>query len=135
MNTNNQNALFDAANSAMQNAYCPYSKFQVGCAIRASNGKIYHGCNIENVSYGLTLCAEGAAIAAMISDGQRQITEIAIIASSQTSCYPCGACRQRLTEFAQQAVPIHLYANQYEVTTLTLGELLPHAFGPELNQT
>jgi cytidine deaminase len=91
--------LLAAAKSAMKVAYAPYSKFSVGAAVRTKSGKIFRGCNVENVSFGLTICAERSAVAAAISAGERDFVVIAVVANSKKPALPCGACRQVLAEF------------------------------------
>ena len=87
------------AKEAAQNSYSPFSRFAVGAAILTSSGKIYQGCNVENSSFGLTICAERTAIFKAVSEGEREILAVAIYSPNSDSCYPCGACRQVLYEF------------------------------------
>lgn len=89
--------LIRAALDAQQRAYCPYSNFPVGAAIRTASGKIFQGCNVENVSYGLTICAERVAACSAVAAGEREFTDIAVVSNGGAS--PCGACRQFLAEF------------------------------------
>ena len=91
--------LMDKAKEAVQNSYSPFSRFAVGAAIVAKSGKIYQGCNVENSSFGLTICAERCAIFKAVSEGEREILAIAIYSPNTDSCYPCGACRQVMYEF------------------------------------
>ena len=100
--------LFAAAQKAFGKAYAPYSKFCVGAAILGDDGKIYNGCNVENVSYPCGTCAEAGAIAAMIAGGSKSISEILILADSRELIKPCGACLQRIAEFAENDTLIHL---------------------------
>ncbi len=93
-------ALLRAAAAVRLNAYAPYSRFKVGCAIRAEDGRISVGANVENASYPEGLCAEAAAIAAMVAAGQRRIAEIAVVCEGAEPAPPCGGCRQRIAEFA-----------------------------------
>jgi len=118
------------AKTMMARAYAPYSKFHVGAAIRGANGKLYGGCNIENIAYPIGNCAEASAIAAMVADGETRIAEILVIGPEGELCPPCGACRQRLREFADNGLPIHLADPRGIRKTFTLGELLPLSFGP-----
>lgn len=122
-------ALLAAAAKARTRAYAPYSRFRVGAAVRAANGRIYAGCNVENASYPLTTCAEVAAITQMVLDGQSQILEVAVVGSGDTPVPPCGGCRQCLSEFADADTPVYLGADD-SCETYTLGQLLPSAFGP-----
>jgi cytidine deaminase len=124
-------SLLQAAKDAMAQAYAPYSKYQVGAAILAENGKVYSGCNVENAAYPIGNCAEASAIAAMVRDGARQIREIAVIGSGTELCTPCGGCRQRIREFAGAATRIHACDASGVRRTFTCDELLPQSFGPE----
>ena len=101
-------ALITAAAAARDNAYAPYSRFKVGAAIRAADGRIFVGANVENASYPAGLCAEAAALAAMIAAGARRVAELAIVAESAAPVPPCGLCRQRLAEFAGPEAAVHL---------------------------
>lgn len=123
--------LFEAARAAMEHAYAPYSKFRVGAAVLAANGKIYSGCNVENAALPIGTCAEAGAIAAMVQDGARQIREVAVIGSGELLCTPCGGCRQRIREFAAPDVRVHVCGPEGLRRTFTCNELLPHSFGPE----
>ena len=123
--------LFAAASAAMERAYAPYSKFQVGAAILASNGQIYSGCNVENAAYPIGTCAEAGAIAAMVRDGAQQIREVVVIGRGDQMCTPCGGCRQRIREFAAADTKIHVCGPEGLRRTFTRDELLPASFGPE----
>lgn len=114
---------------AMARAYAPYSTFKVGVCIESASGQLYSGCNIENASYSLTMCAESVAIAAMLNAGEQSIQRIVIVSSGADFCTPCGACRQRLLEFAGDSLDIALFNPQGELQQFTLGQLLPHSFG------
>jgi cytidine deaminase len=114
----------------MGRAYAPYSGFGVGAVLRGANGKLYAGCNVENAAYPQSTCAEVAAIAAMIADGERRIVEAVVVGKGEALIAPCGGCRQSLREFASDALPIHLCGTEGARRTVTLGELLPMAFGP-----
>ena len=124
-------ALFDAARAAQVNAYAPYSGFNVGAAIRTPKGAIFSGCNVENAAFPQGACAEAAAIGAMALAGERRIAEILVIGDGDGLCTPCGGCRQRIREFADASAPIHVAGPEGVRASFTLGELLPHAFGPE----
>ena len=121
--------LINEARKAATNAYCPYSKFHVGAAVKTKSGEIFHGCNIENASYGLTICAERVAIFKAISAGET-IKEIAVSCvdakenSNSLEKMPCGACRQVMAEFLEPESNIYVDG----VKTFRLAELLPHGF-------
>lgn len=124
-------ALFEAARAAQARAHAPYSRFRVGAAIRAASGAVHVGCNVENAAYPVGACAEAGALSAMVAAGDRQIAEVLVYAEGSEPCTPCGACRQRLREFAAAAVPVHAAGPEGLRASFTLGELLPHAFGPD----
>ncbi|MEC7500867.1 MAG: cytidine deaminase [Planctomycetota bacterium] len=127
MDQQHKEALLSAAVQASETAYAPYSKFRVGAALLGKNDVIYRGVNVENASYGLTICAERSAVFNAISEGERQFDLIAI--ASPGGVAPCGACRQVLHEFAPD-IKIFLVDTSGEkpVTELSLNVLLPHAF-------
>ena len=127
-------ALFSAAANARSNAYAPYSGFAVGAALRAVSGAIFSGANVENASYPVGTCAEAAAIAAMVLAGQRRFVEILIIGEGDALVTPCGACRQRMREFADEEAKIHVAGVTGVRATFTLGGLLPAAFGPSITK-
>ena len=120
-------ALVAAARQAQASAYAPYSGFRVGAAVRTAAGNVYIGCNVENASYGLAICAERAAVfAAVAAEGPHcQILAIAVFADTE-SCAPCGACRQVLAEFGPDAATTFLVEGRY--VTRGLAELLPYQF-------
>lgn len=93
------NLLMERAKEASKTSYSPFSRFAVGAAVLASSGKIYEGCNVENSSFGLTICAERCAIFKAVSEGEREILAVAIYSPNSDNCYPCGACRQVMYEF------------------------------------
>ena len=124
--------LYEAARDAMAKAYAPYSKFPVGAAIRADDGRIYAGANIENLSFPQGWCAEPTAIGAMIMGGARRIEEIAVIAEKLPLCTPCGGCRQKISEFASADARVYLCDDQGVQKTVTMAELLPYAFNTDV---
>ena len=124
--------LFEAAREAMAFAHAPYSKFPVGAAIRAEDGKIYKGANIENLSFPQGWCAEPSAISAMVMGGAKKITEIAVIAEKLALCPPCGGCRQKIAEFASADTKIYLCDETGVQKVMTMDELLPFSFKTEL---
>ena len=123
--------LYVAAEAIRAKAYAPYSKFSVGAAILADDGKIYSGCNIENAAYPQGNCAETSAIAAMIAGGARRITRIYVTGPGASPVTPCGGCRQRIREFADLDVTVISHGVDGTPLFSTLGDLLPHSFGPE----
>ena len=127
-----ENDLFEAAREAMSKAHAPYSKFPVGAAIRAEDGKIYTGANIENLSFPQGWCAEPTAIGCMIMGGGRKIVEMAVIAEKLPLCPPCGGCRQKIAEFATAKTPIYLCDETGVKKTMTMEELLPHSFATDI---
>ncbi len=124
-------ALIDAAAAARANAYAPYSRFAVGAAIRAEDGRLYAGANVENAAYPQGQCAEASAIGAMIAAGARRIEAMVLLADGAALCTPCGGCRQRIREFAEPMTEIHLCGLEGVRRTVTVGELLPLSFGPD----
>lgn len=122
------NELFTEALKARRCAYAPYSGFSVGAAVLGSNNKLYTGANVENISYPCGTCAEQAAIARMISDGCREIAEILIIADTAEPITPCGACLQRIKEFAGSKTVVHLANLNGIVKSLNFNNFLPLAF-------
>ncbi|MCW5731625.1 MAG: cytidine deaminase [Alphaproteobacteria bacterium] len=125
--------LFQAARKARARAHAPYSGFRVGAAILADDGSIHVGCNVENVAYPEGICAETAAIAAMLAAGRRRIREILVVGSGRAVTTPCGGCRQRIREFAGDATVIHVCGPRGVAASFTVDELLPHAFGPDMS--
>src|SRR5262245_15236125 len=122
--------LIEAARAAREHAYAPYSCFKVGAAVRSTSGAIHRGCNVENASYGATLCAERAALAAMVAAGEDRAVAVAVYADSEEPTMPCGICRQVLFELAatpKQAVKVWIVGPSATKTT-TLGALLPEPF-------
>lgn len=123
--------LFEKAKKASENAYCPYSKFKVGACILYKNKKEYTGCNVENASYGLSLCAERNAMSNAIAQGETsKIEAIAIYSPNQKKCMPCGACRQWLTEFAidETETKIILEDKDDKLLVLSLKDIFPYGF-------
>jgi cytidine deaminase len=121
--------MISAARTAQSRAYAPYSNFHVGAALEALDGAVFVGCNVENASYGLTICAERAAICAAISAGARGFRRAVVVSDADPPAAPCGACRQVLAEFGLE-LPIEGVGSRQTVQW-RLSELLPVAFGPE----
>jgi cytidine deaminase len=116
--------LIAAAWEARDKAYAPYSRFKVGAALLGAKGQIFPGCNVENISYGLTNCAERVAVGAAVAAGSLEFDKVAIVADTSTPISPCGACRQVLAEFGVKTV---ILANRSERVVFSLDELLPRA--------
>ncbi len=125
------NDIVAAARAAKDKAYAPYSRFKVGAAVRGESGRLHLGCNVENAAYPQGWCAEASAIAAMVMAGETRIVEVAVMGGGEALCTPCGGCRQKLREFAGEELPIHVCGPEGLRRTVTLGELLPLAFGPD----
>ncbi|WP_299655981.1 cytidine deaminase [uncultured Tateyamaria sp.] len=120
--------LKQAAVAVRENAHAPYSNFKVGAALRAADGTVFSGCNVENVAYPEGTCAEAGAIAAMVAAGQRQILEAYVVAGSPMPVPPCGGCRQKLAEFGAGDVRVTMATTKGVEQVMTLAELLPGAF-------
>lgn len=120
--------LLKLAREAAQNAYAPYSKFKVGACALFEDGSVYTGCNVENASYGLSLCAERNALSAAVADGKHTcLTAIAIYSQNIKPCFPCGACRQWIAEFSENA-KIILQDGENGFKEFSIQELLPYSF-------
>lgn len=118
--------LLTAALAARNHAYAPYSQFKVGAAVQGSSGRIYTGCNIENASFGLTVCAEQTAIIKAISEGEHSLKKLAVVADTQQPVSPCGACRQVIVEFGIETIILgNLEGDQIVYRS---SELLPYLF-------
>lgn len=131
--------LLAAAFAARERAYTPYSHFQVGAALLTQEGKIYSGCNIENAAYGPSNCAERTAVFKAVSEGERRFAAIAVVGAPKgtakrdfSACWPCGVCRQVMREFCAPDFPIITFSGSGGAVSCTLGQLLPHDFGPEM---
>jgi cytidine deaminase len=122
-------ALVEAARAVQQRAYAPYSRFRVGCALEADDGRVFVGCNVENASYGLTICAERAAVCAAVAAGARGLRRAVVVTDADPPAAPCGACRQVLSEFGRD-LRVNAVGPAGAVSW-TMAELLPAAFGPE----
>jgi cytidine deaminase len=123
-----ENDLVAAARMVRENAHAPYSRFKVGAAVRAASGKVYIGCNVENVAYPEGTCAEAGAIAAMVAAGERELVDVAVIADSPQPVPPCGGCRQKLAEFGDPEVRVVLATTDGLQLETTVGKLLPGSF-------
>lgn len=122
-----RDALLKAARDVRHNAYAPASRFLVGAAVRSDDGRTFVGCNVENASYGLTICAERAAVCAAVAAGARRLVAVAIVTDLSDPARPCGACRQVLAEFGP-AMPVLLAGSGEAVVETSLDRLLPEPF-------
>ncbi len=122
----NRKELIQLAREARRRAYAPYSNFQVGAALLGVSGQVYTGCNVENISFGLTVCAERVALFKAVSEGEREFRSIAIVTANAAS--PCGACRQVLSEFAPALEVIIASDDSESYETFSLRDLLPRCF-------
>ncbi len=132
MNTVDHNELMhmlSLACAARERAYAPYSGFRVGACLRASDGQYYLGCNIENAAYSVANCAERTALFTAVYQGARSFDALAVACSGERPAYPCGVCRQALSEFCDPQMPVAVCGAAGEAELTTLGALLPHAFG------
>ncbi|MDW0108978.1 cytidine deaminase [Sporosarcina aquimarina] len=123
--------LMEHAKRALENAYVPYSKFPVGAALLTEDGIVFEGCNIENSAYSMANCAERTAFFKAVSEGNRSFKALAVTGETEGPISPCGACRQVISEFCSQDMPVYLTNLKGDVTETTVGELLPGAFSKE----
>jgi cytidine deaminase len=123
--------LFEAARAAQERAYAPYSRFKVGAALVTPGGAVFAGCNVENAAFPVGTCAEAGAIAAMIAAGERRIAAMLVLGEGEALVAPCGACRQRIREFAPPDALIHIADLNGIRRSFRADELLPASFGPE----
>lgn len=123
--------LLAAARAAQGRAHAPYSRFRVGAAVLDESGRVHAGCNVENAAYPQGTCAETLAIATMVREGGRQVHALLVLGDGEALVTPCGGCRQRLREFAAPGTPVLVADREHVRARYTLGELLPHSFGPE----
>lgn len=125
------NKMSKVAQKMMGKAYAPYSNYHVGVCVEAEDGSLFGGCNIENASYGITLCAECVAISALVAAGKKRIKSLLVMGCGDELCTPCGRCRQLIREFAALDAPIYLCDKKGRLQeTVTLEQLLPKSFGP-----
>ena len=120
--------LMDTAKEAAKKSYSPFSKFAVGAGVLTSSGKVYGGCNIENSSFGMTICAERCAIFKAVSDGEREILAVAIYSPNEDDCYPCGACRQVMYEFQGEREIEIITEEKGELNIKKMSDFLPFGF-------
>lgn len=128
--------LLALAKKAMQNAYAPYSHFHVGASIQTTSSQMYAGCNVENAAYGLTLCAEANALCNMVLAGEQHVEAILILTAAPSPCPPCGACRQRIAEFAQNNTILYLCTTKGDYEAHRFEAIFPNPFAaPFLENT
>jgi cytidine deaminase len=127
----NTEKLIEESKKAREKAYVPYSNFQVGAAILTTDGKVYHGCNIENAAYSMCNCAERTALFKAYSEGDRDFKMLAVVADTDRPCSPCGACRQVISELCPSDMKVILTNLKGDTLEITVAELLPGAFSPE----
>jgi cytidine deaminase len=127
----NKHELIEEAKKAREKAYVPYSKFQVGAALLSADGKIYHGCNIENAAYPMCICAERTALFKAFSEGDRNFVGLAVVADVKRPVPPCGACRQVISELCPPEMVVYLTNMHGEIQEITVENLLPGAFSAE----
>ncbi|MBV7507523.1 cytidine deaminase [Bacillus sp. sid0103] len=123
--------LIEEAKRAREKAYAPYSKFGVGAALLSKDGKVYHGCNIENAAYSMCNCAERTALFKAYSEGDKDFQMLAVVADTDRPCSPCGACRQVISELCSKDMTVILTNLKGDILELTVEDLLPGAFTPE----
>jgi cytidine deaminase len=119
--------LIEAAKQARENAHAPYSNFRVGAALRSTSGRIFGGCNVENATYGLTMCAERVAIFKAVSEGERGFSAIAVVTDTEVLTPPCGACRQLIWEFCGD-IPVNMANLKGKIEVIQMKELFPRPF-------
>jgi len=124
-------AMLALAREVRERAYAPYSSYHVGAVVRALDGELFAGCNVENAAYPQGTCAEAGAIAAMVAAGQRTIVEVLVMGPRGRACTPCGGCRQKLAEFSAAQTPVHICDPDGVLMSSTVGALFPHAFALE----
>ena len=124
-------ALLAAARAVRDHAHAPYSRFHVGAALLDEQGRIHAGCNVENAAYPQGLCAEAGALAQLVASGVKRVEAVVVVGVGPHLTTPCGGCRQKLREFAADDTPVIVADLQQVRARFTLGELLPHSFGPE----
>jgi cytidine deaminase len=121
--------LYEEAIKTRENAYAPYSNFKVGACLLSDDGEIFSGCNVENASYGLSICAERNAIFSAVAEGKRKFKAMLIVAEGEKPVKPCGACRQVMVEFGD--FDVYLANTKGKIEKTKVSELLPNAFGPK----
>jgi cytidine deaminase len=125
-----EDAMLQAARAVREHAHAPYSRFSVGAALLDEQGRVHAGCNVENAAHPQGLCAEAGALAHLVAAGGRRVTAVVVVGDGAQPCTPCGGCRQKLREFASDDVPVIVADSTAVRARFTLGQLLPHSFGP-----
>lgn len=123
--------MVQEAKRSLRAAYSPYSKVRVGASVLGADGKVYSGCNVENASYGATICAERTAVVKAVSEGNKEIKGVVIVTEAQEPWAPCGMCRQVLLEFGSPKTPVLLVSTKGKSRRFTLGKLCPASFSPK----
>jgi cytidine deaminase len=123
--------MLGAARAVREHAHAPYSRFLVGAALLDEQGRIHAGCNVENAAYPQGICAEAGALAQLVAAGGKRVSAVVVVGEGPRLTTPCGGCRQKLREFASDDTPVIVADLQQLRAQFTLGELLPHSFGPE----
>ncbi|HHF7343816.1 TPA: cytidine deaminase [Legionella feeleii] len=121
-------SMIEHAKQVLGRAYAPYSNFKVASCLCSEDDQFFSGVNVENASYGLSICAESSAICQMVTAGKQKIKSVVVLNNQNTLCPPCGACRQRIAEFSTPDALIHLCNSETVIKSMTIGELLPEAF-------
>lgn len=123
-------ALVELAFTMLPKAYVPYSHFPVGAALEGEDGRVFTGCNVENAAFGSCICAERTALVKAVSEGCQRFRRLAVVGTGEDFCWPCGACRQMLYEFAPD-LTVLVARGDHQFVRLSLQDLLPHGFGPQ----
>lgn len=123
-------ALVELAFTMLPKAYVPYSHFPVGAALEGEDGRVFTGCNVENAAFGSCICAERTALVKAVSEGCQRFRRLAVVGAGEDFCWPCGACRQMLYEFAPD-LTVLVARGDHQFVRLSLQDLLPHGFGPQ----
>jgi cytidine deaminase len=131
LNPKTEKAMMEVARRALKNAYSPYSKYKVAAAVLDEDGFVSGGCNVENASYGGTVCAERVAIFKAVSEGAREMKAIVVMTEAKSPWAPCGLCRQVMLEFGNPNTPVILKSTKGATKRLTLADLCPHSFSPK----
>ena len=129
--TDPHSTILEQLRTLLKRSYAPYSQYRVAAVIKSKSGQLYSGVNVENAAYPMSRCAEQSAVQNMVTAGEQKIVEVWVMTRGKKPGSPCGGCRQVLSEFADPKVAVHCYTDKGEELHTTIGELLPHAFGPK----